>query len=185
MRRRHRKLDHKRSGRVFLLSPSMARGYSPLILSAEMGVSLAHSNSKGPSGCIYMGTRSERSSLMSAIRSKDTAPEIAVRSLLHGLGYRFRVHLRELPGTPDIVFSSRRKVIQVHGCFWHAHGCALGSPPRKNQTYWGPKMAANIARDHRNLRLLQEAGWSVLVLWECEIRTSEDWPWRLIEFLEA
>ncbi|MBW8829751.1 MAG: DNA mismatch endonuclease Vsr [Burkholderiales bacterium] len=113
-----------------------------------------------------------RSALMSRIRSKDTQPEIAVRSLLHRMGYRFRLHRKDLPGRPDIVLPRHRKAILVHGCFWHGHECPLGSKPKSNQEYWGAKITVNRARDERNLLRLRDLGWSVLVLWECDIRRS-------------
>jgi DNA mismatch endonuclease (patch repair protein) len=107
---------------------------------------------------------------MRAIRSQNTKPEMLVRRLVHALGYRFRLHRRDLPGKPDIVFPSRRKIINVHGCFWHQHSeCRDGRPPRSNSGYWSEKLAGNLARDLKNSRLLQEAGWGELVIWECEI----------------
>jgi DNA mismatch endonuclease (patch repair protein) len=115
-------------------------------------------------------SKAERSALMSRIRSKDTQPERNVRSLLHSLGYRFRLHRSDLPGKPDIVLPGHRKIILVHGCFWHGHSCQLASKPKTNRTYWTPKIRNNRDRDERNLTTLQEQGWAVLVLWECEIR---------------
>jgi DNA mismatch endonuclease (patch repair protein) len=115
-------------------------------------------------------SKAERSALMSRIRSKDTQPECNVRSLLHSLGYRFRLHRSDLPGKPDIVLPRHRKIILVHGCFWHGHSCQLASKPKTNRTYWTPKIRYNRDRDQRNLTALQEQGWAVLVLWECEIR---------------
>ena len=110
---------------------------------------------------------------MSRIKSKDTQPELAVRSLLHRMGYRFRLHRTDLPGRPDIVLPRHRKAILVHGCFWHGHDCRLGSKPKSNQGYWGPKIATNRSRDERNLEKLKDMGWSILVLWECDIRRAE------------
>jgi len=103
-------------------------------------------------------------------KAKDSKPEMALRRLLHRLGYRFRLHRRALPGTPDIVFPSRRKVIQVHGCYWHGHeGCRLAHIPKVRTEYWGPKIAANRARDHRNEAALASLGWASLTVWECEM----------------
>lgn len=117
-------------------------------------------------------SREKRSNIMRAIRAKNTGPERYVRSLLHRLGYRFQIHVKVLPGTPDIVFTKRRKVIFVHGCFWHQHhdpNCRAGHPPRSNTDYWQPKLARNVSRDKQNLNDLKKARWEVLVIWECEI----------------
>jgi DNA mismatch endonuclease (patch repair protein) len=115
-------------------------------------------------------TPAQRSALMARIRSKNTSPEIAVRSILHRLGYRFRLHRKDLPGRPDIVLPKHRKIILVHGCFWHGHSCQLASKPKSNQDYWNPKIQGNKDRDLRNRRALEAAGWDVLELWECDIR---------------
>ena len=128
-------------------------------------------------------TQAERSALMSRIRSKDTQPELAVRSLLHRLGYRFRVHRKDLPGRPDIVLPRHRKIILVHGCFWHGHTCRLASKPKSNEVYWSAKIEANRARDARNLDALVQQGWSVLELWECEVRRFEGLAEQLNAFL--
>jgi DNA mismatch endonuclease (patch repair protein) len=113
-----------------------------------------------------------RSRMMRAIRSKDMKPELAVRRLIYGLGYRYRLHDHKLPGRPDMVFSSRRRVIFVHGCFWHQHdvGCTLTHVPRSNLRYWRPKLDRNKARDLANCDALRSAGWGVLIVWECEVR---------------
>lgn len=126
-------------------------------------------------------TTSER---MACIRSKNTAPEMIVRRILHSLGYRYRLHRREIPGTPDVVFARRRKVIQVHGCFWHQHpGCKAAHLPLSRLEYWQPKLARNITRDIASLEALSTAGWDVLVLWECEIKQGGDIQERLVLFL--
>ena len=110
---------------------------------------------------------------MRRIRKADTKPELVVRRLAHALNYRFRLHRRDLPGTPDLVFPSRRKVILVHGCFWHQHDCPLGrKQPSTNLHYWLPKLARNVARDVAVRKKLTAMGWSVLVLWECETRDA-------------
>lgn len=112
-----------------------------------------------------------RSENMRRIRSKDTAPEMAVRRLVHGLGYRYRLHRKDIPGKPDLVFPSRRKVIFIHGCFWHQHPeCREGRPPKSNTAYWGPKLERNVERDRRAVAELTAAGWGVLVVWECETK---------------
>jgi DNA mismatch endonuclease (patch repair protein) len=115
-------------------------------------------------------TKSERSQLMSRIRSKDTRPELAVRSILHRSGYRYRLHRKDLPGRPDIVLPRHRKIILVHGCFWHGHTCTLASKPKSNESYWSPKIQMNRERDSRNVQALVSMGWQVLELWECDIR---------------
>ncbi len=107
---------------------------------------------------------------MSRVRSKDTQPEMTVRSFLHGAGLRYRLHDHSLPGKPDLVFPSRGVVVFVHGCFWHGHaGCKKAGMPKSRQEYWRSKIQANAERDDRVIRELQESGWRVLVVWQCEI----------------
>lgn len=121
---------------------------------------------------------------MSRIRGKDTTPEISVRKLLHGLGYRYRLHERTLPGRPDIVFPARRKVIYVHGCFWHRHpNCRFAYTPRSRPEFWERKFKENMARDDRNLRALREMGWNALVVWECKIRDLDRLRDELVGYL--
>ena len=111
-----------------------------------------------------------RSENMRQIRSKDTAPELALRRLVHAMGYRFRLHRRDLPGKPDLVFPARKKVIFLHGCFWHQHkGCREGRLPGTRREYWEPKFARNQERDALAERGLKSSGWGVLTLWECEV----------------
>lgn len=108
---------------------------------------------------------------MRAVKSKDTAPEMIVRRLVHGLGYRYRLHRKDLPGNPDLVFSGRQKIIFVHGCFWHGHHCKRGArPPKENADYWGPKIARNVDRDTRTQAELRAVGWDVVTVWECETK---------------
>ncbi len=122
---------------------------------------------------------------MRAVKSKDTAPEMLVRRLLHAAGFRYRLHRRDLPGCPDLAFPSRRKVIFVHGCFWHGHTCARGSrEPKANSDYWRKKIAGNVQRDKRSARALRQAGWKRLIVWECQLR-SERLLSRLTNFLAA
>ena len=121
---------------------------------------------------------------MASVGRVDTAPEMAVRRLLHGMGYRYGLHSRDLPGRPDIVFRSRRKVVFVHGCFWHGHECKKGRLPKTRDEYWRPKIGSNKARDEKNLRDLVELGWSVYVVWECETKSVEELSHKLNEFLE-
>src|SRR5690606_33231808 len=127
-----------------------------------------------------------RSENMRRIRSKNTAPEMAVRSLAHRLGYRYRLHRKDIPGKPDLVFPGRRKVIFIHGCFWHQHpGCREGRPPKSNTAYWLPKLERNMERDKDALARLAAAGWDVLVIWECETKDAEALARTLTGFLGA
>lgn len=130
-------------------------------------------------------SKESRSALMSRIRSKNTRPELAVRSILHRLGFRFRLHRKDLPGHPDIVLPKYRKIVLVQGCFWHGHSCRLASRPQSNQEYWSRKIASNQERDRRTRTQLEAAGWSVLELWECEIRAETGLVQRITEFMRA
>lgn len=115
--------------------------------------------------------QASRSRVMKAVTSADTRLEIMVRRYIHRMGYRYRLNRKELPGTPDLVFSARRKVIFVHGCFWHQHSCRQGNRlPKSRQRYWLPKLRRNVERDAEDQRNLQELGWKVLVVWECETK---------------
>jgi DNA mismatch endonuclease (patch repair protein) len=126
----------------------------------------------------------ERSERMSRVRSRNTKPEMVVRKLVFGMGYRYRLHSGNLPGHPDLVFAGRRKVIFVHGCFWHHHpGC--GRTPKTRRDFWVPKLEANWARDIANQARLENAGWSVAVVWECEIKHQSLLRQRLRDFLEG
>jgi DNA mismatch endonuclease, patch repair protein len=122
---------------------------------------------------------------MQANRGENTVPEMVVRRLLHALGYRYRLHRRDLPGKPDIAFAGRRKVVEIRGCFWHGHGCfPLGQPPKSRTTYWVPKIATTKARDERNMTALRAADWKVLEIWECRVRAApEEILAELISFL--
>ena len=116
-------------------------------------------------------SKADRSALMARIRSKNTNPERIVRSILHRLGFRFRLHTYDLPGKPDIVLPRHRKIILVHGCFWHSHtGCRLASSPKSNTGYWAEKLARNEARDAEKIAALEAQGYRVLVVWECDVR---------------
>lgn len=115
-------------------------------------------------------TAEERSHRMSLIRSRDTAPELALRRALHATGLRYRVHFSGLPGRPDIVFPARRVVVFVNGCFWHGHRCPTGHIPRSNSAFWKNKIETNRQRDARNIMKLRKAGWKVIVVWECSVR---------------
>ena len=129
-------------------------------------------------------TPTQRSERMARVRSKDTKPELVVRSLLHRMGYRFRLHGKALPGKPDIVLPRHRKAVFVHGCFWHRHGaCRPLSLPTTNTAFWAEKFAANVRRDRRKLRALRNAGWGVLVVWECQLKDRDRLERRLRAFL--
>jgi len=129
-------------------------------------------------------TTPEISAHMRMIRKTDTKPELVVRKLAHAMGYRYRLHRRDLPGTPDIVFPSRRKVIFVHGCFWHRHDCALGRKhPAANPDYWTPKLARNAARDIEGQQRLTQLGWQFLIIWECEVGDAAALAARIRAFL--
>jgi DNA mismatch endonuclease (patch repair protein) len=120
---------------------------------------------------------------MSRVPSKNTKPEIVVRKMLHRLGYRYRLHGKGLPGKPDIVFSARKKAIFVHGCFWHSHGCKMGREPKSNLDFWRPKLAANRKRDRRNQFELEQIGWRVETVWQCELKEFQLVERKLVEFL--
>lgn len=126
------------------------------------------------------------SARMRRIRKTDTKPELVVRRLVHGMGYRFRLHRRDLPGTPDLVMPRLRKIIFVHGCFWHQHECSLGTKrPSSNRAYWLPKLARNVERDQQQRTRLAEIGWDVLVVWECETKSAEKLREQIAAFLSA
>ena len=127
----------------------------------------------------------QRKYTMAMVQSRNTAPEIKVRKAIHRLGYRFRLHRIDLPGKPDIVFPSRKKVIFVHGCFWHGHNCNAGlKAPKTNIEYWNNKLSKNHIRDKENQKKLIEMGWGVQVIWECEIKEEINLINTLIEFIE-
>ena len=131
-----------------------------------------------------METPETRRRTMQAVKSKDTAPEMTVRRLAHGMGYRFRLHRKDLPGKPDLVFPRLHKALFVHGCFWHGHDCARGARvPKSNTDYWTAKVARNRARDKTARERLQAAGWDVLLLWECELKDAARVAKRLEGFL--
>jgi DNA mismatch endonuclease (patch repair protein) len=121
---------------------------------------------------------------MSRIRSKDTGPELVVRSCVHRLGYRFRLHYRGLPGSPDLVLPRLRVIVFVHGCFWHRHaGCRLSYRPKSRVRFWSDKFEANVARDRRIATALHRAGWQVLIVWECQTRDEQRLTKSLARFL--
>lgn len=127
----------------------------------------------------------DRSKMMRAVKGRDTEPEMTVRRLTHGMGYRYRLHRKDLPGNPDLVFPTRRKVIFVHGCFWHQHHCSRGARlPKSNRAYWIPKLRRNKQRDAEHQIRLREMGWSMLVIWECEVKHTDALRTRIRVFLE-
>lgn len=131
-------------------------------------------------------TPAQRSERMARVRGKDTKPELIVRRLVHGMGFRYRLYYKGLPGRPDLVFPRRRKAIFVHGCFWHRHddpACRLSRLPKSRIGFWLPKLEANHLRDIRNLATLNAAGWSTLVVWECELKHKEQLGNTIREFL--
>jgi len=121
---------------------------------------------------------------MSSVGTRNTGPELLLRRLLHKAGYRYRLHPKSLPGKPDIAFPSRQKVIFVHGCFWHSHGCSKGMPPKSREEYWAPKLNANKERDERRVRELADLGWSAMIVWQCEMREPARTLERVREFLD-
>ncbi len=131
-------------------------------------------------------TPKQRARIMARVKGKDTGPEMAVRRLAHAMGYRYRLHRRDLPGSPDLVFPARGKAIFVHGCFWHGHDCARGArKPKTNAAFWAAKIARNTERDAAALNALAEKGWETLVLWECALKDADALAARLQRFLEG
>lgn len=129
-------------------------------------------------------TSAERSAHMSRIRARNTQPEMVVRQAAHALGLRYRLHRKDLPGSPDLVFPGRRRAIFVHGCYWHRHsGCRLAYTPKSNTAFWQAKFERNVARDKEALVALEEDGWRTAVIWECETRRPDGIPDRLRSFL--
>jgi DNA mismatch endonuclease, patch repair protein len=129
-------------------------------------------------------TPERRSALMAKVRGKDTAPELIVRRLLHSMGLRYRLHRKSLPGAPDIVFPSRKKVIWVHGCYWHHHsGCRLATVPKTNRKFWVTKFKTNVTRDKSNAKLIAALGWKSLTVWQCELKQQKTLIGRLKRFV--
>ena len=125
-----------------------------------------------------------RSWLMSRVKGRDTTPELAVRSMLHALGYRYRLYRKDLPGKPDIVFGPRKKVVFIHGCFWHGHNCRKGRLPKSNAAFWGSKIDTNKKRDRKRLTQLRALGWKVLVIWQCQLKDPLAVRRRIVDFLD-
>lgn len=128
-----------------------------------------------------------RSEIMASIQSKGMKPEVIVRRLTHAMGYRYRLHRKDLPGKPDLVFPGKSKIIFVHGCFWHHHkasSCKIARVPKSNQEYWIPKLRKNVQRDEEQIRELKKSGWDVLVIWECEVKEGLKIESSIRDFLE-
>ncbi len=117
--------------------------------------------------------KKKRSQIMSRITGKDTKPELIIRKILFSEGYRYRLHIKDLPGKPDIVFASRKKVIFINGCFWHGHNCKKAALPETNRNFWEKKLTGNKERDKRNLVKLKAMGWKSLVIWQCQIKKNK------------
>lgn len=131
-------------------------------------------------------TRTERSKRMALIRGKNTKPELFVRKIARSCGYRFRTHVSDLPGKPDLVFAKRRKVIFVHGCYWHRHpGCHLARLPKSKLRFWLPKLTQNRQRDLKNIARLRRARWGVSVIWECQLKNPTVLARRIRRFVEG
>lgn len=130
-------------------------------------------------------TKEQRKRCMAAVRGKDTKPELVVRSLLHRMGYRFRLHRKDLPGNPDIVLPGRHKVIFVHGCFWHQHvNCKYATRPQTRSDFWNLKLDKNVLRDKQVQNKLRRLGWGVMVVWECQLHNTRYLSKRLFNFLD-
>jgi DNA mismatch endonuclease (patch repair protein) len=124
-----------------------------------------------------------RSYIMSTVASKNTGPEISVRKTLHRLGYRYRLHKKTLPGSPDIAFPKKKKVVFVHGCFWHGHNCKYGRLPKSKTAYWNVKIEVNKERDHRNILKLKDLGWKSMIVWQCQLKDMTTTIKKLVAFL--
>jgi DNA mismatch endonuclease (patch repair protein) len=120
---------------------------------------------------------------MSSVRGKNTGPEIVVRRLVHRMGYRFRLHRKDLPGKPDLVFSGKKKIIFVHGCFWHGHRCRFGRPPKSKLDFWLPKLKRNKNRDRKVRNSLRKLGWNILIVWQCDLKNEKNIQAQIKNFL--
>jgi DNA mismatch endonuclease (patch repair protein) len=137
---------------------------------------------------IFDDVSEKRSKTMAAIKSANTKPELIVRRLVHSLGHRYRLHRKDLPGTPDLAFIGRKKAIFVHGCFWHQHSdpdCPRFHVPKSRTDYWLPKLQRNVERDAKHLQQYDEMGWQVLTLWECEVAATDSLTAKITQFLKA
>jgi len=123
--------------------------------------------------------------MMSRVRSKDTVPELIVRRMVYGMGYRYRLHVKQLPGKPDLVFRKARRVIFVHSCFFHQHSCGAGTIPKTHTPFWRTKLRNNVKRDAGNVLALNQSGWRVLTVWQCELKDRAELESRLRKFLNG
>lgn len=131
-------------------------------------------------------SKEQRSKIMSRVGGKNTKPELVVRSLIHKMGYRFRLHRRDLPGNPDIVLPRNKKAVFVHGCFWHGHeGCPRAKRPDTNKSFWDQKLNKNMDRDRENIKNLKALGWDTLIVWTCEVKDADTLKNKLLSFLET
>ncbi|WP_281662842.1 very short patch repair endonuclease [Paraburkholderia fungorum] len=131
-------------------------------------------------------TSARRSAIMRRVRSKNTSSEMSVRRIVYGMGYRYRLHRKDLPGKPDLVFAGRKKILFVHGCFWHSHNaCNRARIPTANRDYWANKIQRNVERDASQHAALSAAGWQILIVWECELRDATALQARIREFLNG
>jgi DNA mismatch endonuclease (patch repair protein) len=131
-------------------------------------------------------TPEQRQRNMAAIKGKNTKPEMVVRQLVYRLGYRYRLHRKDLPGKPDLFFPGRRKIIEIHGCYWHMHDCSYGRVmPKTNAEFWQTKRLSNVARDKRNMEKLVKQGFRILILWECEVKDITRLQERIRQFLDS
>ena len=145
------------------------------------GIVLRFANSDERTPAMDRISKAKRSSLMKSVSSGNTKPEILVRKLLHKLGFRFRLRRKDLPGKPDIVLPKYNTVIFVHGCFWHGHDCPKGKRPTTNEAFWNKKLGDNIVRDKKHNQHLEQLGWSVIVVWECELKQEKSVEERLLK----
>jgi DNA mismatch endonuclease, patch repair protein len=129
-------------------------------------------------------TKAQRSQNMARVRNKNTTPELRVRKTLHRLGFRFRLHRSDLPGNPDIVLPRHHKIVLVHGCFWHGHNCPRGKRPTTRQDFWNLKLDGNQKRDKANQCKLKELGWKILVVWECQVKNTDNLEKQLLDFMK-
>lgn len=133
-----------------------------------------------------MEDASTRRRTMQAVKGQNTGLEMTVRRLMHGMGYRYRLHRKDLPGKPDLTFPGYRKVIFVHGCFWHGHDCKRGARiPKNNREYWISKICRNRERDSRNIKALEQEGWKVAVIWECQVKNKENLRQTIKAFMKT
>jgi|GEM_PF-134723 DNA mismatch endonuclease (patch repair protein) len=180
MRKKHRRLilSTRPLNAGSSLVPGLAAGHS-----ATSTVRYNMRNQRLAEVSVDTFTPEKRSKVMAAIHGRNTAPEMHIRTMLHRIGYRYRLHYKNLPGTPDLVFPGRKCVIFVHGCFWHGHTCRRAALPATNVSFWSEKIGKNRQRDERTVCVLQAEGWRVLIVWQCEMKDVMDLQANLTQFL--